>query len=63
MAIFFNKIYNEYYTSKLESEEETLRYFWKTNVEKDVQLIDNINKEYKIKFLMLASDVLYNNEK
>ena len=60
---FFNKIYNEYYTSKLESEEETLRYFWKTNIEKDVQLIDNINKEYKIKFLMLASDVLYNNEK
>ena len=60
---FFNKIYNEYYCSKLESEEETLRYFWKTNIEKDVQLIDNINKEYKIKFLMLASDIMYNNEK
>ena len=58
---FFNKIYNEYYCSKLEGAEETLKYFWKRNIEKDVQLIDNENKDYKIKYLMLASDTIYDN--
>ena len=59
---FFNKIYNEFYTSRLDSDEENLRYYWKNLVEKDVLLIDNDNKDYKIKFLMLASDFMYNNE-
>ena len=60
---FFNKIYNDYYCSKLENEEELLKCYWKSNVEKDVQLIDNVNKDYKIKFLLLASDLMYENEK
>ena len=59
---FFNKIYNEFYTSRLDSDEENLRYYWKNLVEKDVLLIDNDNKDYKIKFLMLVSDFMYNNE-
>lgn len=60
---FFNKIYNDYYCSKLDGEEETLKYHWKKNIEKDVQLIDTVNKEYKIKYLMIASDSMYENEK
>ena len=60
---FFNKIYNDYYCSKLENEEELLKCYWKSNVEKDVQLIDNVNKDYKIKFLLLSSDIMYENEK
>ena len=59
---FFNKIYNEYYVSKFSTEEDKLRYEWKKIIEKDVQQIDTINKEYKIKFLMLSSDAMYNNE-
>jgi len=60
---FFNKMYNEYYLSKFNSEEDNLKYLWKNIIEKDVQQIDSINKDYKIKFLMLSSDEMYNNEK
>ena len=60
---FFNKIYNDYFCSKLDGEEETLKYHWKKNIEKDVQLIDTVNKDYKIKYLMIASDPMYENEK
>ena len=60
---FFNKIYNDYYCSKLDGEEETLKYHWKKYIEKDVQLIDTVNKDYKIKYLMIASDPMYENEK
>ena len=59
---FFNKIYNDYYSTKLDNEEEVLKYHWKKNIEKDVQLIDNENKDYKIKYLMVASDPMYDNE-
>ena len=59
---FFNKIYNNYYVSKFTTEEDKLKYDWKIILEKDVQQIDSINKEYKIKFLMLSSDTMYNNE-
>ena len=30
---------------------------------KNVQLIDTVNKDYKIKYLMIASDPMYENEK
>ena len=59
---FFNKIYNDYYVSKLSIEEDRVRYQWKKIIEKDVLQIDSINKEYKIKYLMLSSDKMYNNE-
>ena len=59
---FFNKMYNDYYVSKFGLEEDRLRYQWKKIIEKDVIQIDSINKEYKIKFLLLSSDKMYNNE-
>ena len=59
---FFNKIYNDYYASKFNTEEDKLKYEWKKIIEKDVQQIDQINKEYKLKYLMLSSDKMYNNE-
>ena len=59
---FYNKIYNDYYMSKVSAEEYKLMQDWKKNIEKDVQQIDLINKDYKIKFLMLSSDIMYNNE-
>ena len=59
---FFNKIYNDYYVSKFNTEEDKLRYEWKKMIEKDVQQIDSINKDYKLKFLMISSDKMYNNE-
>ena len=59
---FYNKIYNDFYVSKFSSEEDRLRYDWKKNIEKDVQQIDSINKDYKIKFFMLSSDIMYTNE-
>ena len=59
---FFNKIYNDFYMSKCSADEYKLGYDWKKIFEKDVQQIDSINKDYKIKFLMLSSDTMYNNE-
>ena len=60
---FFNKIYNEKYCFIFNSEESRLRYAWRRLIEKDVQLIDSISKEYKIKLLLLSSDEMYNYEK
>ena len=59
---FFNKMYNEFYLFNFNSEEYKLKYKWKNIIEKDVQQIDSISKDYKIKFLMLSSDKMYNNE-
>ena len=60
---FFNKIYNGFSLSTgLENEEENLKYYWESLVEKDVQLIDKVNKEYKIKFLMIQNDLMYLND-
>ena len=58
---FFNKIYNDHYVSKFTFEEDKLKYEWRKIIEKDVQQIDSINKDYKIKFLLLSSDAMYNN--
>ena len=55
-------MYNEFYLFNFNSEEYKLKYKWKNIIEKDVQQIDSISKDYKIKFLMLSSDKMYNNE-
>ena len=59
---FFNRIYNSRNFKGI-TEEFGLRTTWLNLFEKDVQLIDSIKKDYNIKFLMLASDIMFVNEK
>ena len=58
----FNRLYNGLYIYKLYSDEVNIRAYWNSLVDKDVQLGENIKLDYKIKFLLLASDTMYDFE-